>query len=460
MHTLRPYQERAVQKIIGRYNGRSLLAADPGLGKTLMSLECVKRMPRAWPVVVVCPAAVKWGWQKQALAHLNIHTSVLDGEKPTKLNNSLRHQILVINYDILQYWRKELIAFKPKTLILDECQNIANRRINRTKACQAIARRVPFVFGLSGTPLMNRPVELFPMINLLWPQEFDSFWAFGHQYCDPKLGPWGWEFKGATNLEELNAKLTRCGMIRIVKSEVENLPKKTRRIELMPLSDPAEYQAAVSDFLGWLSKQSVVKSSRAKRAAKLVQITHLKQLVAKLKARSVVNWINQWMADHPRSEKLVVAAWHKGMIKLLHKRCEVKSITIDGSTSNKHRRQFVDSFCLDKSIRLLIGNIRTIGTGVDGIQRASRSVAFAELPWRPTDILQMEDRCFRIGQDRETKIYFLVAQGTVEEKLCRMLQAKQNVVSDVLDGGRRVEDLAIHDQLVQILLRESKVNLA
>ena len=183
MYELKNWQESSVSRGCDVFQGRTLYAADPGLGKTIMSLEQAKRLgPSAWPVVVVCPASVKWGWQSESLAHLGIHPSILEGRTPRKLSTN-KKQIIVINYHIVAAWKDELKRIKPGTLIIDECQNISNKGNKWTKAILDIARKVPHISALSGTPLMNRPRELHTVLSLLCPKEFGSWYTFAHRYC-------------------------------------------------------------------------------------------------------------------------------------------------------------------------------------------------------------------------------------------------------------------------------------
>lgn len=448
MYELKEYQSKALAEALD-FDLNALLAVATGLGKTIITLEAFRRVKSAWPGLIICPANVKWQWQKQTMAHLGVHATVLEGEKPKQLSKSAR-RLYIVNYDVLPYWEDQLAKVPLGCIVTDECQNLANEGRQRTDAFTRLAMDTPHFLALSATPLQNRPRELYPVLSVLNPGKWGSFYQYARRYCDPKLTPWGWTYNGASHLDELHRKLTKRCMIRVTK-DAETLPPKQRILKHVELSKPDEYEEALSSFVTWLAKQSAVKARRASKALEMSKMTHLRMLVGRLKARAVVNWIDNWLATHP-DEKLVVVGWHRQMLKVLHKRCEADSIVIDGSTPNKLRRQFVDRMKYDRNLRLLIGNINSLGVGVDGLQHMSRTIAFAELPWRPADVIQAEDRLYRIGQTRRTRVYYLVAKGTIEAKMCRMLQVKQGVISNVLDGGKRDDDLQIHDQLVRELL--------
>lgn len=451
-----PYQEEGIA-LIDRYNGRALLADEMGLGKTLQALWALQRKPERLPALIVCPASVKYNWQREAEIHCGMMASICEGQSPPTFNRMNRthiSQLTIINYDILKYWLDYLKKLNFQTVIFDESQYLQSRTSDRTKASRKIVKGVPHVFALSGTPLTNRPAELFPILNILWPTHYNSFFSFAELYCEPKWKPWGTEFKGATNLPQLHAELKERGMIRRLKVDVlKDLPEKNRRTQLMDLSDPAEYRKASTDFMSWLRENHAHKVRRASRAEKLVQVGYLLRIAARLKMRSVVGWANKFLRE--TDEKLILFAVHTKAIELLQRRVEAKSVTIDGSVTGRRRELAKDQFQRDPKTRLMIANIKAGGVGLT--LTASSTVGFTELWWRPGDHIQAEDRIHRIGQTKVSWIYYLIAGGTIEERLCRILQEKQAVISAVLDGGPVAADLNIYEELLDELEKEVAV---
>lgn len=425
-----------------------------GLGKTLITLWWLDRNEhKALPALVVCLASQKYMWQHEARSVMGIEALVLEGKSPQsiRLND---HKMVIINYDILQYWKPLLKNCQFQTLVLDECQTCKNPMTKRTKACKDLAKGIPYMLALSGTPLTNRPIELFPVLNMLKPSNFPSRFNFGKKYCDGRLGHWGWEFKGATRTRELHDLLIATCMSRRLKSEVlKDLPEKNRCVLLMPMKRPEEYEEATYNFIAWLAKQDPLKAAAALRAQTLVQLGYLKRLAAKLKVKYVVGWINQWLEEN-EDDKFVLFAEHKGMVKVLKKRCKAKSLVIEGSTPSKKRFEYEQLFQTDKSYRLLIANRKAAGTGYTFT--AASSLGFVELGLVPGDHTQAEDRIHRIGQNRTSWIYYFVAMGSIEEKLCSILQSKQKVLDAVLDGKKTNNDLNVYDQLLQQYKRGGK----
>ena len=99
----------------------------------------------------------------------------------------------------------------------------------------------------------------------------------------------------------------------------------------------------------------------------------------------------------------------------------------------------------------IIGNIKAAGVGVNGLQDVCNNLAFAEMWWRPGDHTQAEDRIYRIGQNVPSWISYLVAGGTIEEDLCRIVQSKQNTIRATLDGDTDAGDMNVFDQLISAL---------
>ena len=439
----RPFQEECIQAVEGS-GGRSLLSADMGLGKSAMSLWYAARNGKV-PVVVVCPASVKWQWQAEVMKVLGWRASVCEGMKP---NHSIGSKITIINYDILGGWLQKLKESKPKLVVIDECQYIQSGSAKRTKNVIKLCSGVRHVVALSGTPMLNRPIELWPTLHLLRPKVFSSKFSYGLDFCGGRRGRWGWEFNGATKTEELHKLLLETCMVRRRKVDVlTELPDKIRQVVPVDMRDADEYQRAEADFISWLRQQDPAAAVRAKRAEAVVKAGYLLRLAAKLKCRSVYGWVNDWLEE--TDEKMVIFAVHRKMIEALQRNIKSQSVVIDGSVGGHDRKLAVDQFQTDKKTRVLIGNVQAAGVGLN-LTRAS-SVAFAELPWQPGAVMQAEDRCHRIGQMMSVNIYFLVAHSTVEEKRAAIIGKKQEVLSAVMDGGRVEGDLDVFDEFIQSL---------
>lgn len=456
------YQLQDVRSV-HRMGGRALIAGDMGVGKSLEALLYAHRHPEQRPIVIVCPASLKWNWDMEAKKHFHLRTEILEGFKPWTGNRLTNSPILIINYDILEpnrrkehtkkieSWTQWIIdRIKPQLVILDEVHYLGSRTSKRTKAVRKLCRDVPHILALSGTPLQNRPAELWPTLNIIRPDLFPSWWPFAMSHCNPKRTPWGWDCRGASNLKLLREILLRNCMVRRLKSEVlAELPSKQRTTLPVALSksDMREYESARKDFMGWLVK---TKGKRLPKALALVKLGYLKRLAGLFKLPMVMEWIDNFLAT--TDEKIVVFAIHKKIVSELQKRYKKMCVVVDGSTPNKVRQSSVQKFQSDRKCRVFIGNVQAAGVGIT--LTASSTVLFTELDWKPGSMMQCEDRISRIGQKNACQIVYMIAKDTIEESLVKLLQAKQRTIKKVLDGEGRGDDLPILDLLLKELRKE------
>lgn len=255
-------------------------------------------------------------------------------------------------------------------------------------------------------------------------------------------------------MDVLHDRLKSCGMVRFRKTDVlKDLPDKTRMVLPCELKDYEEYQEANQNFLGWLRKNKGNKVARsAERSEALVKIGYLLRLCAKLKIRSVVDWTNRFLEE--TDEKLVLFAIHKKAIRVYKRRVDVKSIIVDGSVTGRKRQNAIDQFQKDPDTRLAICNLKAGGVGIN--LTAASTMAVTEFWWNPGVHLQAEARIDRIGQKRKVRIYYMVSGGTLEERLCKLLQSRQETLSQAFDGEESSKDFNIYDELIRTVKRELK----
>ena len=437
MMKLFPFQREGVLRM-RKLGGRVLLADSMGLGKTIQALVYIRASKSHLPAIVVCPASVKWVWEQEA-RRLGLSSDVLNGQTPHKIDKAVN--VIIINYDVLHWWLPTLRLIGARTVVIDECHYVKSRSAKRTKVVKLLCKGVPHVLALSGTPMTNRPAELWPTLNLLRPDLYPAFWPFAQAYCGLSHNHFGWDWSGATNVDRLNAQLTKHVMIRRRKEDVlPELPAKLRTMIPCELSNRSEYKGAVDDFESWMTENF---SSTKQQVPAMVQLGYLLRLVSELKAASVSQWIDDHLAGN--GEKLVVFAKHHKMIDSILANSRYESVCIDGNTPVGDREAAVDWFQRGP-VRLFVGNIQAAGIGIT--LTAASTVAFAELDWVPANMTQAEDRCHRIGQRQPVWIYYLVARDTVEQLMCRALMNKQKVVDDVIDGVETVDRFNVFDAVI------------
>lgn len=446
-----PHQAAAIAQI-DAFHGRVLLAWDMGLGKTFQTLWWLRhKAPHAFPALIVCPPSVKYNWEYECQKFIGIRPYVCEGRNAPFFNRcgfgSFTPQISIINYDILKDWTGYFSEMGIRTIVFDECQNIKDPSNKRTKAALELGPQATFRFGLSGTPILNWPIEIWPTLKILWPEEFEDYWDYATRYCVPKWNPRAnrWECKGAVNTDLLRERLLRCGMLRLRKEDVlKDLPPLIQRVIPCDITDRDEYRKASTDFLGWLRERAAHKVLAASRAAGMTRLGYLLRLTGRLKFKAVVDWANRFLEE--TDEKLTLFAIHHKAIEALQRRVKAKHVTITGDVSAKERTRLVRQFQEDPSTRVFLGN-QAAYAGIT-LTAASES-AVVELPWRPGDLGQISGRSHRIGQTKKVFLNYLVAGGTIEEDICELLQRKQDTISSILDGTSG--ELDLYDELMGLL---------
>lgn len=451
------YQKTGVVFIENK-DGKALVADEMGLGKTPQSLAWLQFHPEKRPVIIVCPASLKLNWAREAVTWMSApHVAILSGTTNIKL---VPAELFIINYDIVGAWLSLLKQLKPKVVILDECHYVKNSSTKRSKAVKSLCLTVPHIIALTGTPIENKPVEIFNTLSIINKNLFPSAWEFKKRYCDAKHNGFGWTFDGATNVEELHEKLVSSIMIRRKKTDVlKDLPDKLFSFVPLEIDNRSEYKSVENDFIQFVRNEVERKANKklqeitrdigmlmqinedkllmmqdeqaikAEAGGILYQMELLKQTAVMGKMEQIVNWIRDFLES---GEKLVVFATHKFVIDMIMIEFGKIAVKIDGSVSLSKRDEAVIEFQTNPKIKLFVGNIKAAGVGLT--LTASSNVAIVEYPWTPGELNQAIDRCHRIGQKDTVNVYYLMAVNTIEEQIAAMLDKKRVVLDAVLDG--------------------------
>lgn len=426
-------------KFVEAKGGRALIADEMGLGKTPQALAWLGSHPEARPAIIVVPASLKVNWAREAQRWMTApELYIISGYPKAKDKTEWKQHIvaqsftgegpvIIINYDILSKWLPYLPACK--TLVVDEVHYIKNRNTQRTKAVRALGKKADHIIGLSGTPIVNRPVEFFPILSMIEPGVFPSFWPFAQKYCGATYNGYGWDFNGASNTDELHRILTSTIMIRRKKEDVlTQLPPKRRSVIAIDLDNRKEYDKAARDLASWLKNTG--RSTKAANAEALARFTYLKQLATKGKLEKAIQWVHDYLEEE---EKLVVFCHHKKTVNaLMEGLAEYSPVKIDGRTPQKDRQRMVDTFQEDPGCRVFVGTM----AAKEGLTlTAASATCFFELWWTPGDHDQAEDRVHRIGQEADSVMaYYLIAENTIEEEIMDILDDKREVLASALDG--------------------------
>jgi SWI/SNF-related matrix-associated actin-dependent regulator of chromatin subfamily A-like protein 1 len=422
-----PFQVRGVAFLEDK-NGRALIADEQGLGKTIEALAWLQLHQEKRPAIIVVPASVKLNWKKEAeLWMTNTNIEILSGTKAKKIKGN----IVIINYDILFAWIEKIREKNPSVLILDEIHYTKSSKAKRTKAVKMLGKNIPHIIGLSGTPIINRPIEAFNTLKLIAPDLFPNFVEYTRLYCRPKWNGFGWDYSGSSNEKELHDKLIKTVMLRRLKSEVlTDLPDKIRSFIPIELDNSQDYKNAEIDFISYIRKEKGAEAAKnIERIEAMAKVEGLKQLAVKGKMKNAISWIQDFLET---DNKLVIFATHHFVIDILMETFADIAVKIDGSVSQNNRQKAVDDFQTNEKIKLFVGNIQAAGIGIT--LTAASNVAFLELPWSPMLVEQAIDRLHRITQKFTVNAYFLLAIGTIEDRIAKILDMKRKTVDYIMDG--------------------------
>lgn len=449
---LMPFQRAGVE-FVNLANGNCLIGDDMGLGKTIQAIGYLQNHPELRPTVIVMPASVKINWQIEINKFMIINkvTQVISGQKTNKLAGS---DIYLINYDILSYWLDELIALAPKIVIFDEVHKCKDRKAKRSKAAVELCKKTQHKIGLTGTPMLSRPRELWPILNMINPSAWPNFFAFGKKFCNghqvqiSRDGKMAWDFDGASNLDDLHKELKSI-MIRRMKTNVlKELPPKRRVIVPIVLStkELREYNTV-------LAEAEAAMEEDGNQAVQLAMIEKAKQAAVKAKMPYVLDWIADFLES---TEKLVAFGVHREVTTGLHQEYADTSVCVIGGMNAPDRQSAVERFQNDPACQLFVGNIVAAGEGIT--LTAASNLAFMEYPWTPGLLKQAEDRIWRIGQDNAATIYQFVAIGTIEEEIVALLNKKAKVIDMAIDGQWTTDQDDLFAE-IKAILRKRKANV-
>ncbi|HIG27939.1 MAG TPA: DEAD/DEAH box helicase, partial [Verrucomicrobiales bacterium] len=413
---------------------------------TRQAIVSLKHLEPTGPYLVLCPASVKTNWTREILTvDAEAETTVISGGKTPSDEIQSGKGWLILNYDILNKHIDWIHRIEWKGILFDEAHFLKNHNSIRSRLARKLALEGlgdPVVYTLTGTPLTNRPRDLFVLLQLIRHPVGRSFISFAKRYCDAVKNDYGWVTDGASNLKELTLQLHGI-MIRRRKEEVLDLPPKLRdwlEVEVPAGTASAETREVVASLIKANLRQSTVGSSEdgtnsgeiagRDRGKLLAKLTKLRQKLAKAKVKSTLDLLEDAVEQ---GEKVLVFSCFDSPIKTIQKRFGDKCLMLTGTTPPQKRQGLVDRFQTDENIQVFAANIIAGGIGLN--LTAARHVVFNDLDWVPANHFQAEDRAYRIGQTATVNVHYLVASGTIDEFVRTVLAAKTALVEAVTEGS-------------------------
>ncbi len=419
-----------------RERKKALLADEQGIGKTMQAVIAAGEESNG--TLVICPASMKYTWERE------IH--IVYPEDVVQIMGEAMHEDApawyVINYDVLKKHKVHIQTLieneKLDTVILDEAHYIKNSSI-RTKEAIRICKKMDRVYLLTGTPILNRPMELYNLLKAMEHRLALDWMTYIRRYCgafqrrNPYTGGMFWDTSGAKNIPELREKMSDI-FLRREKKEVLDLPDKIRTTRTLILTKEwqKEYDNAWDNYLAFLEENPPDNMDNILQAKHLVELQKLKQVCSQAKIETITKDVIDMVEA---GQKVVVFTQYKETLRTLSAtlgKKKIGKVTLDGSTKPKDRQAVVDSFQNDEKIKVFIGNIKAAGVGIT--LTAASKVVFADLDWTPAVHEQAEDRCHRIGTTELVNAYYYVAKDTLEEDIIEMLRMKESIIRKLIKG--------------------------
>ncbi len=426
-----PFQKAGVQ-FIEKTQGKALIADEMGLGKTVQAIAWTLLHPGKRPILVVCPATLKINWQREFEKWSDIKAYIISS-KDNEYQLPTTYEAYIINYDIVKKKKELLQKMKFKIIVLDECHFCKNPKSQRTQSIIEITKNIPYILELTGTPILNRPMEIFPLLKILGFKM--GYWDFGKQFCNMQKTRWGMDVSGASNIDKLAIELRSTFMLRREKKDVlKELPDKTR-IVIPQEIDMIEYKKVEDDLISYLMEEknkSRLQAEKINQVAQLAQVEYCKQEVVKAKLPLFIEWVKTMNLN-----KLVIFCHHREFLdQLMIELAEFNPVKLMGGMSSEEKQKSIESFQNDKNCRLFIGSITSAGMGIT-LTEASH-LAFLELMFVPALHDQAEDRILRIGQKNACSIYYFIGEGTIEQEMYDLLQSKRKIFQELMQDKNNV----------------------
>jgi SWI/SNF-related matrix-associated actin-dependent regulator 1 of chromatin subfamily A len=469
-----PFQKKGIAYMMEKR--RCINGDQPGLGKTTQAIAAAVAL-QAKCILVICPSSLKLNWQKEWLE--------VAGRKSLIMSDSMRNtwhtyynvgmaNIFICNYESLKKYfvqpgwtkpkdgtfRMNTIPFRPTinlfdTVIVDESHRCKDGTTQQTKLVMGICRSKENVFLLTGTPIVNKPKDLVAQLhinNMLkdvvahLPQPIDAhgrptdgsgYKRFMNRYCEGG--------SGASNLKELNSRLTKTCFFRREKADVlKDLPPKIRQVILCDITNRTEYNKAERDFVDYLKSVKGCTDSEIKKKLRgevMVKIGVLKQISARGKMNEVKDHIDEVISS---GEKIIVFCSLREIGDKI-KEMYPGAVMVRGGMSDEEKNAAVVAFQNDPKVKVIICSIKAAGVGLT-LTASSREL-FVEFPWTFADCEQCEDRAHRIGQLDSVQSGYLLGENTIDRWCYDLIQKKKSIAQIVTGAVDEVQEEIIDELL-------------
>lgn len=445
--------------------GRVAITHEMGLGKTPCAIGFVEyKGQESKKNLLVVPAMVKPNWVREIHKFTDFYAYELTGENPSNYDIaqllSGAHKYFIISYDALSTkldipsttrvengqtiiteakvkfpWVDVINLARFDTIIFDEAHYIKNIESNRSKACRKLEAK--YVLPLTGTPILNRPQELWAILSLIDRDAAGPYETFISHYT--------YNGKDVRNVEELRS-IMQPFMFRKTKKEVlPELPPINRIVRTVQLSPKAraKYNKVLDGLWeginSWDGGGSEAGSQQIQSI--LAQLMRMKQVCAEDKIDYIADLATELYDQSTNGHrKVLIASQFAEEPPLpyeISRRLGDEALYFTGKQSASDRQALVDQFCNPHlNYNYLCMSIKAGGVGLN--ITAAGSAINCDLTWTPADHQQFEARAYgRLSDLHSLNSYYIICENTIEEDIWNLLQVKLNIIETVVDGAER-----------------------
>lgn len=473
----KPFEHQIAGFNYGLQYDRWLLGDEMGLGKTkqVIDIAVAKKLAKGYKhCLIICGVnGLKWNWVNEVATHsdeqafilgqkTNTKGKVVIGSSLDKLNSlSDMDQLpyfIVTNIETLRYkewtgeWetkrgKKSKVYTYPITDKLAELCNAGeidmiafdeSHKCKNTKSDQGeqlLRLQAETMIAMTGTPLMNQPMDLFIIFKWLG-YEKHTYWSFEKHYAI-KGGFGGYQIVGYKNLEELQERLNEI-MLRRKKEDVLDLPDKVYIDEYVEMT-PAQkkiYDEVTSDIKDNIDQIAIAPNPLAEliRMRQATGFTGIlsSSILESAKMDRMLELVEEAVSNN---KKIIIFSNWTQMTDAIYDRLEehgYKVAQITGQTPDNQRQHLVDTFQNTNDIQIMLGTSGAMGTGIT-LSEATIEI-FMDEPWNMALKQQCEDRAHRIGQKNNLTIYTLLCKDTIDERIHELVEKKGMMADALVDG--------------------------
>ncbi|WP_372450473.1 SNF2-related protein [Streptomyces tagetis] len=421
------------------------LADDMGLGKTVTLIALHLKRAHPAPTLVVCPASLLGNWQRE-ITRFAPGVPVRRFHGADRTLDGVTGGFVLTTYGTMRSVAPELAERDWGLVVADEAQHVKNPYSATAKALRTIPS--PARVALTGTPVENNLSELWALLDWTTPGLLGPLKSFRARHARAVENGEDEEAVGRL------ARLVRPFLLRRRKSDpgiVPELPPKTETDHAVPLTreQASLYEAVVRESMLAIE----TSGGMARRGLVLKLLTSLKQICdhpalylkeepgqgapGRLVARSGKLALLDELLDTLLAEdgSALVFTQYVGMARIVAAHLAARAVPADllhGGTPVPERERMVDRF-QSGATPVLVLSLKAAGTGLN-LTRAGH-VVHVDRWWNPAVEEQATDRAYRIGQTQPVQVHRLVTEGTVEDRIAEMLEAKRALADAVLGSG-------------------------